>query len=321
MIKKPTRDGYGNALLMLGESNPDVVVLDADLAMSTRTNWFWEKYPDRFFDIGIAEQDMLGTAAGLAMGGKIPFATTYGVFIAGRAWDQIRTTICYANLNVKIVGAHGGISVGPDGATHQALEEIALMRVLPNMQMIVPCDAVETQKATLAAAAIPGPVYIRLTREPTPIFTSEEDEWHFGRANLLRSGSDVTIIGCGPILYEALLAADQLAQQGVSCLVINMHTIKPLDESAILAAARETGAIVTVEEHQVNAGLGGAIAEVLVKNYPVPVEMVGIKDTFGESGNPDDLAVKYGLTKKNIMAAALRTLERKWVRRGDLYRD
>ncbi len=321
MIKKPTRDGYGNALLMLGESNPDVVVLDADLAMSTRTNWFWEKYPDRFFDIGIAEQDMLGTAAGLAMGGKIPFATTYGVFIAGRAWDQIRTTICYANLNVKIVGAHGGISVGPDGATHQALEEIALMRVLPNMQMIVPCDAVETQKATLAAAAIPGPVYIRLTREPTPIFTSEEDEWHFGRANLLRSGSDVTIIGCGPILYEALLAADQLAQQGVSCRVINMHTIKPLDEAAILTAARETGAIVTVEEHQVNAGLGGAIAEVLVKNYPVPVEMVGIKDTFGESGNPDDLAVKYGLTKKNIMAAALRALERKWVRRGDLYRD
>lgn len=311
MIKKPTRDGYGEALLILGESNPDVVVLDADLAMSTRTNWFRDKYPERFFDIGIAEQDMLGTAAGLAMGGKIPFATTYGVFIAGRAWDQIRTTICYANLNVKIGGMHGGISVGADGATHQALEEIALMRVIPNMKMIVPCDAIEGRKATLAAAEIPGPVYLRFAREATSIFTKEEDEWQFGKANLLRAGTDVTIIGCGPILYEALLAADQMAQEGISCRVLNMHTIKPIDTEAIVAAAEETGAIVTVEEHQVNAGLGGAVAEVLVKNKPVPVEMVGIMDTFGESGNPDELAIKYGLTHRDIMTAVRRVLNRK----------
>lgn len=311
MIKKPNRDGYGEALLILGESNPDVVVLDADLAMSTRTNWFRDKYPERFFDIGIAEQDMLGTAAGLAMGGKIPFATTYGVFIAGRAWDQIRTTICYANLNVKIGGMHGGISVGPDGATHQALEEIAIMRVLPNMKLIVPCDAIEGRKATLAAAEIDGPVYLRFAREATPVFTKEEDVWEFGKANLLRAGTDVTVIGCGPILYEALLAADALAEEGISCRVLNMHTIKPLDTEAVLAAAAETGAIVTVEEHQVNAGLGGAVAEVLVKNNPVPVEMVGIMDTFGESGDPDELAVKYGLTHKEIMAAAHKALSRK----------
>lgn len=311
MIMKPTRDGYGEALLQLGESNPDVVVLDADLAMSTRTNWFRDKYPERFFDIGIAEQDMLGTAAGLAMGGKIPFATTYGVFIAGRAWDQIRTTICYANLNVKIGGMHGGISVGPDGATHQALEEIALMRVLPNMHMIVPCDAIEGRKATLAAAEINGPVYLRFTREATPVFTAETDTWQLGKANLLRSGSDVTIIGCGPVLYEALLAAEELAKEGISCRVLNMHTIKPIDEEAILTAAAETGAIVTLEEHQVHAGLGGAVAEVLVKHNPVPVEMVGIMDTFGESGLPEELAVKYGLTQAEVKAAVHKVISRK----------
>lgn len=311
MIMKPTRDGYGEALLLLGESNPDVVVLDADLAMSTRTNWFRDKYPERFFDIGIAEQDMLGTAAGLAMGSKIPFATTYGVFIAGRAWDQIRTTICYANLNVKIAGMHGGISVGPDGATHQALEEIALMRVLPNMRMVVPCDAIEARKATLGAAQICGPIYLRFTREGTPVLTEEDDAWQLGKANVMRTGSDVTIIGCGPVLYKALLAADELAKEGVSCRVINMHTIKPIDASAILAAAQETGAIVTLEEHQINAGLGSAVAEVLVKHNPVPVEMVGIMDTFGESGTPVELAAKYGLTQKEVKAAVQKVLGRK----------
>lgn len=311
MIKKPTRDGYGEALLQLGASNPDVVVLDADLAMSTRTNWFRDKYPERFFDIGIAEQDLLGTAAGLAMGGKIPFATTYGVFISGRAWEQIRTTICYANLNVKICGMHGGISVGPDGATHQALEEIALMRVLPNMRLVVPCDAIEARKATLGAAAIDGPVYLRFTRDATAVFTEETAPWQLGKANVLRAGSDVTIIGCGPVLYEALLAADELAQEGVSCRVLNMHTIKPIDAKAIQAAAAETGAIVTLEEHQINAGLGGAVAEVLVKHNPVPVEMVGIMDTFGESGLPGELAVKYGLTHKEVKAAVQKVLKRK----------
>ncbi|HBK85737.1 MAG TPA: transketolase, partial [Firmicutes bacterium] len=246
-----------------------------------------------------------------AMGGKIPFATTYGVFIAGRGWDQIRTTICYANLNVKIAGMHGGISVGPDGATHQALEEIALMRVLPNMHMIVPCDAIEGRKATLGASQVSGPVYLRFTREATPVFTQETDEWQLGKANLLRAGSDVTIIGCGPVLYEALLAADELAKEGVSCRVLNMHTIKPIDADAILAAAAETGAIVTVEEHQINAGLGSAVAEVLVKHNPVPVEMIGIMDTFGESGSPEELAIKYGLKQKDVKAAVRKVLGRK----------
>lgn len=311
MIKKPTRDGYGEALLYLGEHNQDVVVLDADVAKSTRTDWFWKRYPERFFDMGIAEQDMLGTAAGFSLGGKIPYVSTYGVFLAGRAWDQIRTTVCYANLNVKIGGAHGGISVGADGATHQSLEEIALMRVLPNMQLIVPCDAIETRKATIAAAEIPGPVYLRFAREATPIMTDEADEFQFGRASLMRDGQDLTIIACGPILYEALLAADELFAQGISARVLNMHTIKPLDAAAIVAAAQQTGAIVTAEEHQVNAGLGGAVAEVVVKHCPVPVEMVGVQDSFGESGDPDRLMQAYGLTKDEIVAAARRAHGRK----------
>jgi len=308
---KPTRDGYGEALLYLGEHNPDVVVMDADVAKSTRTDWFWKQYPDRFFDMGISEQDLLGTAAGFALGGKVPFVSTYGVFLAGRAWDQIRTTVCYANLNVKLGGAHGGISVGPDGATHQSLEEIALMRVLPNMQLIVPCDAIETRKATIAAASIPGPVYLRFAREATPIITKEEDEWVFGKAGVLRAGNDLTIIACGPIVAEALLAADELAKQGVSARVVNMHTIKPLDQAAILAAAQETGAIVTAEEHQVNAGLGGAVAEVVAKRHPVPMEMVAVMDTFGESGTADELMQAYGLQAGDIVAAAQRALSRK----------
>ncbi len=311
MTKKPTRDGYGEGLLYLGQHNPDVIVMDADVAKSTRTEWFLKEFPERFIDMGISEQDMLGTAAGLALTGKIPFVSTYGVFLAGRAWDQIRTTVCYANLNVKLGGAHGGISVGPDGATHQSLEEIALMRVLPNMHLIAPCDAIETKKATIAAASIPGPVYLRFAREATPIMTTEDDEWIFGQANTMRPGNDVTIIACGPILAEALVAAEQLQQAGISARVLNMHTIKPLDEDAILLAARETGAIVTAEEHQVNAGLGGAVAEVLVKNLPVPVEMVGTQDTFGESGTADELLEAYGLSSQSIVAAAKRAIARK----------
>lgn len=311
MTMKPTRDGYGEALLYLGEHNPDVVVMDADVAKSTRTDWFWGKYPERFFDMGISEQDMLGTAAGFALGGKIPFVSTYGVFLAGRAWDQIRTTVCYANLNVKLGGAHGGISVGPDGATHQSLEEIALMRVLPNMQLIVPCDAIETRKATIAAASIPGPVYLRFAREATPILTNEEDEWVFGKAATLREGHDLTIIACGPILAEAVSAAETLATAGIAARVLNMHTVKPIDQDAILAAARETGAIVTAEEHQVNAGLGGAVAEVVVKHLPVPIEMVGVMDTFGESGTADELLKAYRLCADDIVAAAKRVLSRK----------
>lgn len=311
MIMKPTRDGYGEALLILGKENPDVLVLDADLAKSTRADWFWKEHPDRFFDMGISEQDMLSTAAGMALGGKIPFASTYGVFVAGRAWDQIRTTICYANLNVKMGGAHGGISVGPDGGTHQSLEEMALMRVLPNMTLILPCDAIETRKATLAAAEINGPVYLRFAREATPVVTTEEAPFEVGKAITMREGSDLTIIGAGPIVYEALLAAEALSQKRIRARVVNMHTIKPLDEASIISAAQETGAIVTVEEHQIYGGLGGAVAECLVKHSPVPVEMVGIMDTFGESGTPEELAVKYGLTSKEIIAAAEKVLRRK----------
>ena len=254
---------------------------------------------------------MIGTAAGLALGGKIPFATTYGVFVAGRAWDQIRTTVCYSELNVKIAGAHGGISAGGDGATHQALEDIALMRVLPNMKVLVPCDAIEAKKATVAAGMVLGPCFLRFAREATPVFTAEDDFFEIGIANVLKPGTDATIIAAGPIVYEALLAYEQLAAEGISLRVINMHTIKPLDEAAILAAAQETGAIVTAEEAQVYGGLGGAVAEVLARKCPTPVEMVGIEDSFLECGTPEELAVKYGLTAKDLIRAVKKVMARK----------
>jgi len=307
----PTRDGYGHGLVELGAINPDVIVLDADLAKSTRSDWFQAKYPDRFFDIGIAEQDMIGTAAGLALGGKIPFATTYAVFVAGRAWDQVRTTVCYSKLNVKIAGAHGGISAGGDGATHQSLEDVALMRVLPNMTVILPCDANEAKKATLAAAKMDGPCYLRFAREATPVFTGEDDAFEIGKAVVLKPGSDVSIIAAGPLVYEALLAHDLLAAQGISARVINMHTIKPLDTAAVLTAAQETGAIVTIDEAQLAGGLGGAVAELLVSHRPVPVEMMGVRDTFLECGLPEELAAKYQLTAKDVVAAVGRVLTRK----------
>ena len=307
----PTRDGYGHGLVELGEKNPNVVVLDADLAKSTRSDWFQAKYPERFFDIGIAEQDMIGTAAGLALGGKIPFATTYSVFVAGRAWDQIRTTVCYSELNVKIAGAHGGISAGGDGATHQALEDLALMRVLPNMHVLVPCDANEAKQATIAAAGIFGPCFLRFAREATPVFTPENEPFTIGKAKLMKPGSDVTIIAAGPIVYEALLAHDQLKAEGISVRVLNMHTLKPLDDVAVLAAARETGAIVTAEDAQVIGGLGGAVAELLVKHKPAPVEMVGIQDRFMECGLPEELAVKYNLTAPALVAAVKKVIGRK----------
>ncbi len=307
----PTRDGYGHGLIELGATNPDVIVLDADLAKSTRSDWFQAKYPDRFFDIGIAEQDMIGTAAGLALGGKIPFATTYAVFVAGRAWDQVRTTVCYSKLNVKIAGAHGGISAGGDGATHQSLEDIAVMRVLPNMTVIIPGDANEAKKATIAVSKIDGPCYLRFAREATPVFTEESDPFEIGKAIVLRPGKDVTIIAAGPLVYEALLAHDQLAAEGISARVINMHTIKPLDEAAVLAAAQETGAVVTIDEAQMAGGLGSAVAEFLVNHCPIPVERVGINDTFLECGLPEELAVKYELTAKDFACAAKKVIARK----------
>lgn len=309
-VMKPSRDGYGEALVELGKLDKNVVALDADMAKSTRSEWFMKEYPERFFNMGIAEQDMISTAAGLALSGKIPFASSYGVFVTGRAWDQIRTTVCYTNLNVKFAG-HSGITIGPDGATHQALEDIAIMRVLPNMTVLAPCDAIEMKKATLAAYSTPGPVYIRFTRENTPVFTDENDSFVLGKANVMQDGSDLTIIGCGPMLFHALKAANMLESEGIKARVLNMHTIKPLDIEAIVKAANDTKAIVTVEEHQINGGLGGAVSEAVVRNCPVPVEMVAINDTFGETGTPDELINAYGLCATSIVEAAKKVLSRK----------
>jgi transketolase len=308
--RKPTRFGYADALLELGRSNPNVVVFDADLSKSTLTCRFAEKYPGRFFDVGIAEQNMLGIAAGISLLGKIPFVTTYGTFVVGRAYDQIRTTVCYSNLNVKIAGAHGGISVGPDGATHQALEEITAMRVMPNATVIVPADSDEAYKATLAAAERYGPVYIRLGREPVPNYTGDAP-FTVGRAEVYREGCDVAILAVGVMAYEALRAAEILAERGRSARVVNCHTVKPIDRGMIAACARECGCIVTAEEHQVYGGFGGAVAEVVVETEPVPMAIVGVRDRFGESGPPEGLMREFGLTRDDIAREALSVIERK----------
>lgn len=307
----PTRDGFGRGLLKLGKENENVVVLSADLTESTRAAWFQKDYPERFFGMGVAEQDMFGTAAGLALMGKIPFACTFGVFASGRAWDQIRVSIAYMNLSVKIAGTHAGISVGPDGATHQALEEIALMRILPNMTVVVPCDAIEAQKATVESAKINGPVYLRFGRAPVPVITKEEDSFKIGRANVLKTGKDITIFACGQMVYESMLACDELEKEGISARLVNLHTPKPIDRDAIISAAYETGAIVTVEEHTVLGGLGSAIAEVVAQARPVPMKMVGVQDRFGVSGDPSELFDYFGLTPKNIVIAAKETLKMK----------
>ena len=307
----PMRDGYGKALLELCEKNENVMVLDADVAKSTRTVWIRDQYPKHFMDMGIAEQDMVGTAAGLALGGMIPFCSTYGVFLAGRAWDQIRTTVCYNKLNVKLGGAHAGISVGPDGATHQALEDVAITRVLPNMTVIVPCDAEETRKATLAMAEWNGPCYVRFGREAVPVVTEEASPFEIGKANVLREGSDVTIIANGAMVYEALRAAEILEKEGISAMVVNMHTIKPLDCDCIMKAVQKTGCIVTAEEHQISGGLGSAVAECLARNCPAPLEMVAVEDRFGESGQPQELMDKYGLNAEAIVQKAKTVITRK----------
>ncbi len=311
---RKTREGFGHALVELGEKNPNVVVLVGDLVESTMTNFFAEKFPDRFFECGIAEQNMTNIAAGLSVRGKIPFLSTYGAFASCRAADQIRVTLAYSNLNVKIGGAHGGISVGPDGATHQAMEEIAIIRSIPNMTMIVPCDYWETKKATLAAAAMFGPVYIRFGRENVPVVTDEKTPFVLGKGYEMRAGSDVAILACGVMVAEALSAAEMLEGKGIHARVINLHTIKPLDEEIILKAARECGAIVTAEEHQVNGGLGGAVSEVLVRHHPVPVEMVAVMDRFGRSGKPEELMAAFGIKDVNVVAAAEKALKRKQAR-------
>lgn len=297
---KPTRDGFGEGLLDSAAANSRVVAIGSDISDSVRTGWFAEKYPDRFISLGIAEQNAAGVAAGLALAGLIPVTANYGVFASGRCFDQIRTSICYPNLNVKICGAHGGISVGPDGATHQALSEIALMRVLPNMTLIVPCDSNQTRKATVQAILeIEGPVYIRTGREPIPLFTSPNEPFEIGKAIVRREGEDVAIIACGAMVYESLRAADILEKQGISARVVDLHTIKPIDKAAIIESA-QCGAIITVEEHQRHAGMGSAVAEVVVENCSVPMKIIGIDDRFGESGTPEELLEHFGLTAEAI---------------------
>lgn len=313
----PTRNGYGEALLELGESNSDVVVLTGDLAESTRVLEFAKKYSSRFIECGVAEQNMMGIAAGLAANGKIPFISSYAVFSPGRSWDQMRVSVAYSNLNVKIAGAHTGVSVGPDGATHQALEDIAITRVLPNMTVVVPCDSIETKKATLAGANLVGPYYFRFAREKTPVMTTDETPFEIGKAEIFWESNSpagepqVAIIACGPLVYEALLAAIELEEKGIGSIVINNHTVKPLDEETLIKVAKKTGAVVTVEEHQVQGGMGSAVAEVLVKNCPVPMEFIGMQDTFGESGEPDELLSKYKMKSKDIIEAVKKVIVRK----------
>lgn len=306
-----TRDGFGQGLVELGEKNEQIVVLCADLTDSTKTSPFRERFPERFIQVGIAEQNMANIAVGLSLQGKIPFLATYAVFSPGRNWDQIRISGCYNRSNVKYAGAHSGISVGPDGATHQALEDIALTRVLPRMTVLVPCDAEETRKVTLAAAGINGPVYFRYARAASAAFTTEQTPFKIGRAQVFRDGDDVAIIGAGPIVHAALLAADRLVEKNISCRVINSPSIKPLDGETIERAARECKAIVTCEEHQVTGGLGGAIAEHTSKTYPVPISFIGMQDSFGESGQPQELLKKYKMDADAIQEAVLAVLKRK----------
>lgn len=310
-MSKATRDAYGEILKELGAENKDIVVLDADLSSSTKTKVFAEAFPDRFFNTGIAEANMIGVAAGLASCGKIPFASTFAVFGAGRAYEQIRNSVCYPRLDVKVAVTHSGLTVGEDGATHQMLEDITLMRALPNMTVTVPADANETKAIVRWAVGYKGPVYIRMGRAKCDDIIPEDYKFVPGKSMELCQGSDVTIIACGIMTSKAVSAAKELEKQGIHARVINMSSIKPIDEEAIVKAAKETGAILTCEEHTVNGGLGGAVAEVLAKNCPAIMSMIGTNDTFGESGTADSLLEKYGLTADHIVEEAKKLLKRK----------
>ncbi|MBI2600261.1 transketolase family protein [Candidatus Daviesbacteria bacterium] len=307
----PSRNGFGEGLVLAAEENEQVVGLCADLTESTKIAAFAEKFPQRFIEIGVAEQNLATVASGMAATGKIPFISSYATFSPGRNWEQIRTTICYNDQPVKIIGSHAGVSVGPDGATHQALEDIAIMRVLPNMVVICPADSIEAKKATLVMARLPKPCYMRLSREKIPVVTTEQTPFEIGKAEVFYEGSDVTVIATGQMVYRALLAAEELKLHNISVRVINCHTIKPLDSKTILEAAEETGAIVTVEEHQVAGGLGSTIAELLSQKYPVPLKIIGIENRFGESGEPNELLEKFGLTKEAIIKAITQVLRMK----------
>ncbi|HSQ33661.1 MAG TPA: transketolase family protein, partial [Peptostreptococcaceae bacterium] len=291
-----TREAYGKALVKLGEKNNKVVVLDADLSKSTKTNDFYKQYPERFFNMGIAEQNLIGAACGFAAAGKIPFASTFAMFATGRAFEIIRNSVCYPKLNVKVCATHAGLTVGEDGASHQSVEDISIMRSIPNMTVIVPADGVETEQVIFNVAEFNGPVYVRLGRSAVPTIFDENYEFKIGKGSVVREGSDVSIIACGIMVNEAVIAHDILKSEGINARVINMSTIKPIDKQLIIEAAKETGAIVTAEEHSVIGGLGSAVSEVLCEEHPVVVRKVGVKDTFGESGTPKELLKKYGLT-------------------------
>lgn len=313
--QKAIRDGYGEGLVLAGEADARVVALCADLTESTRTEGFAKKFPERFIQVGVAEQNLATVASGLAAMGKIPFITSYAMFSPGRNWEQIRTTICYNDQPVKIAGSHAGISVGPDGGTHQAIEDIAITRVMPRMQVIAPCDAIEAKKATLACAKTKSPTYIRLARHKTPVITTDGSPFIIGRANILWQADkpEVAIFACGALVHQALQAANKLAGENIKVTVVNLHTIKPLDEKTIHEVVATAKAVVTVEEHQAAGGLGSAVAEFLTKTYPVPMEFVAVKDEFGQSGEPSELLEHYGLDVNAIVSAVKKVKGRKGV--------
>ena len=309
------RAGFGEGLVLVGEKNDDVVALCADLTESTQMHLFRDKFPERFFEMGVAEQNMAGVASGMSAMGKVPFIASYAMFSPGRNWEQIRTTICYNDRPVIIVGSHAGVSVGPDGGSHQALEDIALMRALPRMTVISPCDAMEAKKAAMSAAELGQPVYLRLARNPTPVITTDDTPFEIGKAQIFygdgKEKADVGIIATGALVYKALRVAENLKKENIRVTVLNMATIKPLDEKAIIELAKNTGAIVTVEEHQIVGGLGSAVAECLSANHPTPIEFVGVHDAFGQSGTPEELIEHYGLGESGIMEAIKKVLVQK----------
>lgn len=309
--KKDTRSGFGAGLLELGRRNNDVVALCADLTGSLKMNAFQDEFPDRFFQMGVAEANMMGVAAGLTIGGKIPFTGTFANFSTGRVYDQIRQSIAYSHKNVKICASHAGLTLGEDGATHQILEDIGLMKMLPGMTVIVPCDHNQTKAATIAVAEHEGPVYLRFGRPKWPVFIPEDMPFEIGKAQVLKEGTDVSIFATGHLVWNSLQAAEALAQDGVSAEVINIHTIKPLDDTAVLQSLAKTGCAVTAEEHQMHGGLGDSIAQLLARNAPAPLEMVAVNDSFGESGTPDQLLKKYGLDVPDVVAAAKSVRSRK----------
>lgn len=307
----PTRNGFGEGLIQAGRDDANVVGICADLAESTRMEGFKRAFPERYIEIGVAEQMLVAMAGGLAAAGKIPWIASYAMFNPGRSWEQVRTIMALNETNVKIAGAHAGVSVGPDGATHQAIEDIAIMRVIPKMTVVVPCDSIQTKKATVALSKMFGPTYLRFGREKSAVITTDDTPFEIGKAQTMREGADVALVACGILVYNALVAAEALAKDGISCRVVNNHTVKPMDEDAIVSAARDCGAIVTIEEHQVHAGMGSRVAEIVAQHHPVPIEFVGVQDRFGQSGDPSELIEYYGMGSDAIVAAAKKAFARK----------